>query len=414
MPPTVANRLFADGIGRFTAMYHLNPKPGSNPSNGRRSPAQGPGGRNGAGTLASSRPEADEIQPRVRLVDIAQLAGVSRSVAGQVLNGGKGNSRVGKAAAERVQKIAKKMRYRPNLAARHLRGKRTQTFGVLVSSAGDPLRSFLVQYLDMESVKVGCHTLIGNTIGSGEPNYFGYYIGELAHRGVDGVFCAVHDWFEGDRRELVRQHPNTVFYENPGLPGACYVQVDRSHALRLAMEHLVSRGRRRIGLALSGLGKPSCQARKRGYLDGLAAHGLPGDESLIFSGDTHGPIYARHDEISLTWDYPLDAVDASIDRLVCDGGADAIIAHDDFWAASLIKRLRIRGLAVPRDVAVVGYLNHYLADWIDPALTTIDLHHELAARRMVELMERLICEEAIPEQDRMVTIEPRLIVREST
>ena len=367
-----------------------------------------------------SKPNSHKPRARVRLADVAKMANVSRTVVGQVLNGGAGNSRVGEETAKRIKQIAESVDYRPNPASLQLLGKRSHTYGVLVASAGDPLRSFLVQYLDTEAVKVGCHTIIGNTMGRNEPSQFGYYVDEFAHRGVDGVFCTVHDWLEGDRQALMEQHPNTVFYNDPGIAGACYVEVDRKEAMRLAVRHLVERGRKRIGIALTNLSKPTSMARMQGYEEELAAHNLAVDESLVFNAEKHDPtnttdpIHPEHNAEKLLWEYPSGVVDQSVDALVRDARADAIIAHDDFWAATLLKRLRPRGISVPRDVAVVGYLNHYLTDWTDPPLTTIDLLHEAAAKQMIDMMERQIIEGSQSEGDRVVTIQPRLIVREST
>jgi DNA-binding LacI/PurR family transcriptional regulator len=349
------------------------------------------------------------------ITQVADAAGVSRWVAGHVLNQGTGNSRVGPETANRIRDAAKRLNYHANHAAMLLRGKRSQMFGVLVASAGDPLRSFLVQYLDAEAVKVGCHTLIGNTIGNPTvgPDQFDYLVKEFSRRRVDGVLCAVHHWFEGDRRELVARHPNTIFYEDSTVPDAPCVVVDRQQAVRLAVRHLVERGRRRIGLAVMSLSRPNHLERLEGYKSELQANGLAMDERLIFNGETTGQIFARWNEETARWDFPIESMDAVIDRLVRDNGADAIVAHDDFWAAALIKRLRGRGISVPQHVAVVGYLNHYLADWTDPALTTVDLCHETAARRMIELMERIITDGPLPEAERLVKIQPRLIVRES-
>src|SRR5689334_23165772 len=119
------------------------------------------------------------------LADVARFAGVSCSAAGYVLNGGSGNTRCSQETAERIRKTARKLGYYPNHAARVLSGKRSHMLGLLVASAGDPLRSFLVEYLDTATVKIGCHTIIGNTIVS--PGQFDYYIEEFARRGVDGV-----------------------------------------------------------------------------------------------------------------------------------------------------------------------------------------------------------------------------------
>jgi DNA-binding LacI/PurR family transcriptional regulator len=351
-----------------------------------------------------------------RLLDVARAAGVSCAVAGQVLNPGRGNSRVSPATALRIKEASRKLNYHPNHAAQLLRGKRSKTFGVMVASAGDPLRSFLVQYLDAESVKEGCRVLITNTVGNPDvgADQFAACMEDLSRRAVDGVFCAVHHWFEGDRAALLAMHPRTVFYEDPGLPGAACVVVDREAAVRLAVRHLLECGRRRIGLAVMGLTRPTHAARYRGYCRELAEHGLAVDDRLVFNGEPFGPVFARHNGSTLKWDFPGEIADRIIEQLVRDNGVDAIVAHDDIWAAALLRRLRARTIRVPGDVAVVGYLNHYLSDWTDPPLTTIDLSHAAAAKQMVLMLEKMIDETPLSDKERIVKIQPKLIVREST
>jgi DNA-binding LacI/PurR family transcriptional regulator len=100
--------------------------------------------------------------------------------------------------------------------------------------------------------------------------------------------------------------------------------------------------------------------------------------------------------------------------LVLRERADAIVAHDDFLAASLLRRLRARGISVPGQVAVVGYLNHYLCDHVDPQLTSVDLQHHVAARTMVTTLEDMISSASGPTVVRRpLLVEPMLIVRES-
>jgi DNA-binding LacI/PurR family transcriptional regulator len=362
----------------------------------------------------AAQPDAAPHKPAT-LSDVARAAGVSRWVAGRVLNGGQGNSRVAAATEERIREAAKTLNYYPNHAALLLRGRRSHSFGLLVASAGDPVRASLTQYIDAEAVKVGCNVLIGDTIGNPSvgPNQFDRYVEEFARRRVDGVFCAVHHWFQGDRRLLTAQHPNTVFYEDPGVPGAAYVTVDREEAVRLAVRHLLGRGRRRIGLAVMTLARRPHLARLHGYQRELQDHGLTIDERLVFNGAVVRLSFAKYNDLDGRWEFPFETIDAAIDQLVVECKADAIVAHDDFWAAALIKRLRARGVRVPEDVAIVGYLNHYVADWTDPALTTFDLQHGLAARQMVEMMAKMIVRGPLPEDERVVTIRPKLIVRES-
>lgn len=355
------------------------------------------------------------ISKPATLTDVAAAAGVSRWVAGRVLNGGRGNTRVAQATAHRIQEAAKRLNYAPNHAALLLRGQRSHTFGLLVASAGDPLRALLVEHLDAEAIKLGCSVLIGNTIGNPSvgPNQFDRYVEEFGRRGVDGVFCAVHHWFQGDRRQLLQQHPNTIFYEDPGVPGASYVTVDREDAVRTAMRYLLERGRTRIGLAVMTLARRPHLARLHGYQRELLHRGMAIDERLIFNGAVVRLTYVKHNRPDGRWEFPIETIDLAIDQLVGQGRADAIIAHDDFWAVTLMKRLHARGIRVPDDVAVVGYLNHDIADWTDPALTSFDLQHPLAARQMVEMMNQTLAHGPLPEKDRVVPILPKLIIRES-
>jgi DNA-binding LacI/PurR family transcriptional regulator len=352
------------------------------------------------------------------LSDVARAAGVTRWIAGAVLNGGEGNSRCAPETAERIRAAAARLDYRPNPAARLLSGKRSHTYGLLVASAGDPLVSFLVQDLHAEAVGLGCSVLIANTVGDDAlgPDQFGDSIEEFARRGVDGVFCAVHRWWPGDRRALVERFPATVFHEDPEIAGARFVAPDRRACGRIAVEHLATRGRRRIGLALMTLSRATHRDRLAGHTEALATAGLAAAAPPVFDASRFGAAFPRHNPATRLWEYPAEIADHCIDDLVGDGGADAIVAHDDFFAAVLLKRLRARGIRVPDDVAVVGYLNHYLADWVDPALTTIDLDQATAAKAMVEMAERLVeyGEDAAASGPPAILIPPRLIVREST
>lgn len=349
----------------------------------------------------------------VRLVDVAREAGVSVSVVGSVLNGGRGNSRVAQATADRIQAIAKLLDYRPSPTAQQLRGKRSNVFGLLVASAGDPLTSYLVEHLDEEVVKHGCQTLIGNTAIA--PGRFESCVDEMVARGVDGIFCVVHSIFPGDRAKLLERCPNTVFYCDPGLPQATFVDVDHAAAGREAAEHLLKSGRRRLGFALSDPAAASIKARIKGIKSAIANYGVPASSFAVCKGTAGASEPRRPDERSMDWHTPEEVLDCIIDELVVGHRADAIIAHNDFVASALLKQLRLRGVKVPGDVAVVGYLNHYLCEYVDPPLTSVDLRHHDAAKAMVEAVQEMIDEDpaSSPRERRAISIKPNVIGRAS-
>ena len=360
----------------------------------------------------SPRPAQRTRQKSVRLVDIAKQAGVSVSVVGSVLNGGRGNSRVAEATAERIVAIAKELNYRASPTAQQLRGKRSRVFGLLVASAGDPLTSYLVEHLDEEAVKLGCQTLIGNTAIA--PDRFETCVDELLNRGVDGIFCAVHSIFPGDREKLLARCPNTIFYRDPGLPSATFVKVDQYAAGQVAANHLIASGRRRIGFAILDPSLPELSERVRGVREAVSLNKLDPSALDVFVGEPGSAQPQRPDERSMLWHTSDDVLDSVVDQLVVGHRADAIVAHNDFIASALLKRLRRRNICVPEDVAVVGYLNHYLCDYVDPPLTSVDLQHHAAATAMVAALQEMIeAPETDAEERRIIPIVPTIVVRES-
>lgn len=339
---------------------------------------------------------------------------MSRWVAGTVLNGGQGNSRCRPETAERIRAAADRLGYRPNLAARLLSGKPTGLFGLLAGGAADPPAVKLAHRLGLELDRQGIQAIHVSVFGGGKKteNGFSNRIDEFAHRGVDGVFCIVPSWQAGNRQALVDRFPLTVFYGDPRIPAAAYVAADHRAIGRLPVEHLTATGRQRIGLALMTLTRPNHLQRLAGHIEALSAAGLDDGEPAIFDTSQHGQVFPVYDSHTLQWNYPTEIVDRCVDSLVIDRRVDAVVAHDDFFAAVLLRRLRLRGIRVPDDVAVVGYCNHTLADWTDPPLTTIDPGHDEAARTMVEMSRQLSLGKAdvFPEP---VIVPPTLIRRQS-
>lgn len=354
---------------------------------------------------------------RITLAEVARQARVSIPVAGMIVNGGKGNnSRASEETIRRVQRVARRLNYRPNLSARQLRGKRAQLIGLLVTSAGDPSRALLVERLDRGVFDLGCHTLIANTVGGhlAGPDRFQTCVEEMAHRGVDGVLCVVSPWAISDRQRLMDAHPHTVFYEDPGIAGATWVGPDRADAARRSAAHLAKRGRRAIALALLDLEWDFYRKRIEGHLQGLCEAGVDQPEQRIYLGRWRELEPELENGMSRSFAY-LDVLsDQFIDEMILPRRVDAVVMHDDYWAGALIRRLSRRGICVPDDVAVIGFGNHYLAPWTDPPLTTMDLCYTASADAMVRLLERMVNKGDVPKDERGQRIPSELVVRDST
>lgn len=344
-------------------------------------------------------------QPRktVRLIDVAEKAGVSRSAVGHVLLGtGAGAIRVGDATAEQIRLIAAELGYHPNRAAQQLRGASTQTLGVLMDTVNAPIMNDRLAAMEREASTRGYRLLIGQL--HGDLDALRAYLGDFSSRGVDAIFC-LFDVTSGraDRLlPLLGGRDDVVLHGKALGPDGYCVRVDTAQAVAILVNHLVDQGRRRIALQLEGVTDELMAIRREAYLAAVKAHGAPVDESLIWTdpGETVDPT--------------AKTVGDAIDSLIVGAQADAVIASNDLWAAALIQGLKARGHRVPEDVAVTGYDNLHLGTILDPPLTTIDQQHERYAQAAVDLLVQLATgHSTTPANTRTIIIPPKLIVRRS-
>lgn len=340
--------------------------------------------------------------PKVRLIDIARRAGVSRAAVGHVLNhSGQDSVRVSEATRRRVLKIAKDMNYRPNRAAQQLRGKPTRMLGVILDTVNTAVFSARLACIEAEAHRRGYRMVMGQV--HHEPSEIQGYLDDFADRGIEGVLCLfdvmqdirpmLEGVFEGRR--------GIVIHAAPILNSQPCVRVNTTAAIEQIVDHLLDRGRRRIGLQLWSMTDRLMTLRRQAWESVLARRGLPADEELIWINPLGSQRPSR------------EIIEGALDRLISEQSVDAIIASNDEWAVSFIQGLRRRGLNVPRDVAITGYDNLPISEVIEPALTTIDQCHNDYAVAALDLLEASLQggpAEAAPER----IIQPRLIIREST
>lgn len=142
------------------------------------------------------------------------------------------------------------------------------------------------------------------------------------------------------------------------------VGTDSRAGVRLAVEHLLATGRRRIAYLRSDFDLFYTREREAGYVNALRDAGLLNDPRLIVTCKDTGS--------SATTTYP------ELDRFLASGASfDALVLEGDNLAVPALRALRRAGLSVPDDVAVVGFDDDRLARIIDPPLTTVRQPYEL-------------------------------------
>jgi DNA-binding LacI/PurR family transcriptional regulator len=175
-----------------------------------------------------------------------------------------------------------------------------------------------------------------------------------------------------------------------------YVAADDRDGARDMVRHLLSLGRRRIGVVTGPLDSPGGVDRLAGYKEVLAEAGIEIDERLVTSGD-----------------YSRASGESGAERLLAQApDMDAVFVASDLMACGALRALRELGRRIPDDVAVVGFEDAPIAQSAHPPLTTVHQSPERMGREMVAL---LLDEMAEPEREhpgRMLST--HLVVRDSS
>ncbi|MBI1247014.1 LacI family DNA-binding transcriptional regulator [bacterium] len=339
---------------------------------------------------------------KVRLLDIANKAGVSRAAVGHILNNsGADHVRVSKATREKVLKIAAELNYRPNRAAQRLRGIPTKLIGVVLDTVNLAVFSARLAAIEAEAHRRGYRLMIGQA--QHDPNEIQSYLNDFADHGMDAVLC-LFDVMQDIRpklKKVFQDRDNIILHSAPILPSQPCVRVETSWAIHQLVDHLADRGRKRIAMQLWSPTDQLMAIRSEAWEQSVRRRDLPSSQDLIWTNPQAEQKPSR------------EAIDDCIEKLVVQQQADAIIASNDEWAVRIIQGLQRQGHPVPKKVAVTGYDNLDIADVIEPALTTIDQCHDDYAKAAMDLVEESIAGKLSDDQ-RIRVIRPQLVVRDSS
>lgn len=319
---------------------------------------------------------------RATLKDVAKAAGVSLASASYAINGA---GSVGEATRAHILKVAAELGYRPNQSAKAMKTGRTGAIGLIVPDLTNPFFPSLAQVVIQAARAHGYSVFLTDTEGSPEAEQNA--AGLLVQHGVDGVI-----WFPiedtGPVSKIIHGVPAVVLDRN--LPGYDVIQADYAQGGRLAAEHLIAAGHRRIGV-ISGPHAAS-SARQRA-------------EAAIAVVREHAElVWHVHNAFSLDLE---PAVALALESRV----ATAVIAGADLIAIGALRHIRSIGLSSPEDVSVIGFDDIPWAQLHTPSLTTIDMPVEEMAAAAVATLIRRMSNKAEPPQRQVFDV--RLVARES-
>ncbi|MCS5720698.1 LacI family transcriptional regulator [Herbiconiux sp. CPCC 203407] len=332
---------------------------------------------------------------------VAAEAGVSRATVSRVVNG---HASVAPEAVAAVHAAVARLNYVPNRVARSLASRRTDVIALIVPEStstvfADPFFAPVVRGVARALAETD-FTLNLLVASETRPEKTRRY---LLGGNVDGALVVSHH--SGDHSYLGLGDALPIVFGgrplNPELESRHYVDVDNRHAARSATEYLLGSGRRRVATIAGPQDMPAGIDRLAGWRDAIEAVG--GDVSLA----EHGAFTQQSGAeaaIRLLDQHPASGTGST------GAGFDALFVANDQMAAGAIQALRMRGLASPTDIAVVGFDDDAFAATLDPPLTTVRQPATELGVSMTELLVRLISGEEAPHR----TIIPTELVRRGT
>ncbi|MBS0339038.1 MAG: LacI family DNA-binding transcriptional regulator [Proteobacteria bacterium] len=329
----------------------------------------------------------------VTIRDVAQAAGVHVSTVSRALNPAK-RGLISDEVLQVVEAAAQRLGYRPNRAASALRTGRTHTIGVLVPDITNPVFPPILQGIEASAAARGYFVFVANVA---DPALAPPIVERMLAQQVDGLVNAIARRDDPLLPYLARVGMHAVLVNRADESGQLPAVVsDDRLAMKLAVEHLLSLGHRRIAHLAGPQGVPTGVGRRQGFEQALRDHGLAP------AGVVECESYSR------------EAGRLAMRKLLAAPGKrpQALVCCNDLVALGAYDELRSQGLKVPQDISVTGHNDMPLVDMVEPPLTTIRLPHRELGWRAAEMLFDEIEGRSLSAST--VVLRPELVVRAST
>jgi LacI family transcriptional regulator len=329
----------------------------------------------------------------VTIKDVARSSGVSSMTVSRVING---SEHVRPVTRQRVERAIAELGYVPSRLARGLTRQKTGTLALIVPDVANPFFTLIVRGAEDVARRAGYRIILCDT--RADLAIEREVIEEMIAHRVEGIAIApVSDQSKVHLQRLARFGVQFVLIDRtvPGVESDVVVGDSVAGAQRL-VEHLISRGHRRIGFITEAADVSTARDRRQGYEAALAAAGLALDPSLIVSStvDPAGGFDGMRRLLELA--EPPTAV-FTVNNLVAVGAIEAVRAHD---------------LEVPDDIALVCFDDIEYASRLYPFLTVMSQPAETLGKLGTQLLLERI-EGRAPEQPRVVVLPAQFVVRKS-
>lgn len=339
-----------------------------------------------------SKDERD--QDKTTIYDVAEHAGVAISTVSRVLN----NSQdVSDATRDKVMKAIRELQFRPNRTAKSLAQRTTRTIAVAVPTFTTPFHNEFLKgvrdRLDDADIDLLLCDLDWEAPKATLLNF-------LERGAMDGLIVAGLPINEDTAEDLLTLGAPVILIGSKWPPLDSFYW-DEEPGAEMAVNHLLDKGHRRIGIITTPHDNRLRNARVNGYKQALEGAGIAFDDRLVVHGQTR-----KHDGFSEESGY-----EAMSELLSLDEPVTAVFASSDVQAIGAWQAIRKSGYEVPDDFSLVGYDDIKVSRFIGLTSVAQNMHYvgERATDVLLDRLNNTGSDEAISE-----LVEPELKVRKST
>jgi len=333
---------------------------------------------------------------RITIKDIAKVLDISPAAVSKALHD---DSRISLKTKAAVKRVAKELNYQPNHLASALRKGKSNLVGVIVPRTNSHFFSSVLQSMEEVLNKAGYNIIITHSNESFKKECSN--IETLLFTQVDGIIASMaNETVDLSYYEKVKSKgiPLILFDRGENDLNVDYVGINDYESSHVIVEHLISKGCKRIA-HIGGFRRTRIfNNRIRGYKDAIEKYGLPTDDDLLLESDLSSE----------------DGRLKMLELLQLEPRPDAVYIASDHAALGALQVLEEKGIEVPEAMRLVGFGNEPFTSLVTPSITSIDQHSAEIGKRAAELFLERVEQPSVKQTLNKIILDAKLIVRASS
>ncbi len=333
---------------------------------------------------------------RTTIKDIANVLNISPAAVSKAMHD---DSRISAKTKEAVKRVAKELNYQPNHLASALRRGKSNLVGVIVPRTNSNFFSSVVENMEAVLNKAGYNIIITQSNESFEKECKN--IDTLLYTQVDGIIASMaNETVDLSYYEKIKSNgiPLILFDRGENDLNVDYVGINDYDSSHMIVEHLISKGCKRIA-HIGGYRRTRIfNNRIRGYIDAIIKNNLPIDDSLII-------------ESALTLE---DGRREMENLLKLKNRPDAVYVAGDYAALGALQVLNEANISVPNEMRLIGFGNEPFTSLVSPTISSVDQHSSDIGRLAAETFLKRVAEPELKQQLNKIILDAELVVRNSS